>query len=1832
MCRHTYKLMGLLFCLLLLGRGVLAQTQETQYLQVITETAVLQSAPTANAKILYGTILLATFEWIGEHEGYSLVRSTSGEEFWIVSTSVTPYVGPTPPSAHILGRLFALPESKALGTPVVSQETQYLQVTAENTVFWAAPTVNAQILYGSGMLAIFEQTGEANGYIQVQSPSGEVLWVEAESVAPYEGPMPPPAHFKGVLLPLSKANVETYLKKRAEEGRAVVLAEKEASEQARLERLSLYTYQPSPYLYPSFSRGNYPDLDIEGFFEGKVSARDYNPKDISDPRFKTIQAQPEYNKLPLDVLVGDPRLQMRYRFNIDGKLSEDLSVHYDVEAEPDLPEKYDIRVKYKQSELTFGHSDAIFNNGEFINAKKAIDGVRFTSETDSWDTILALGRQRSDATVLPPTRGNGTKELRLQRGNILEGSVRVWVNNSSLSEGVDYTVNYFDGRITFTEIKTQTDIIKVVYEATNPIEDFLPALSRTNFTGAQYRWRAASQDDKVLTVGHYSQRIVHNDPTTVTENTGLIFQLGNKPVVLDTDVVLLNNRRLRRNHDYVIRHSRGRLKIINRVLKEGDELKVTYGAYKTQSNRQTIVADGTVGPYFFKQSPVLRNSLVVELDGRLLSESIDYRVDYELGKLYFNYPVSYPRLVRVSYDAIQSTVRPKQEGQSPFSVGVTYMNERVKSQDEELELKATNEAHTVTENTGVFSFNTNNFPLFPSQNITMTVNGVSTTTDFKIVNSYTGEIELTAVTSGPVDVVVTEYSYRKGFSTSYSFNGETSEKLLYVNQDTRMPQFLLIDTPVKFQSLDSIKITGLDDKNNPVEIKLQEGTGFTVKYFDPDDLFDAGRKIEITLKQRGLGDNQSDLYFSPNGNNTITLFYEYTPEVGLDQGDFDKTMVGVSVGAKLGKHWKFGAELVGAESNFSQPRADGSFTGPGNGITNNVYQLGKRGLVDNSEVVKITNKFGPEQLTRDSDYFINYDLGTLRFLKRTVLPEETIDVTFQFYDRSGTTTVGTGAGMQLATKVSSEYETASLKLKGEFKTIDKEFSPLSPIQEAKGSTVLDLSGDWAINQFDNVGATYRGVQQFIPGRLHSVTGEEIFLRTRDFNANGNTSFWDDTLNATLRVRLLNTVEDPSLPSGNTHFVDDSTTEVEGGLEYKIPNFTAKLHKTIDQTQKDYLDKVNPSDVNIDTTVLDGTWVLPSLLYAGYVSFTPAFSNVEETRQFSENPSQNSVLIRRHYGTSSIWKPFRQLTGRFSYFLDDVISETGTGSGFEKIETNSLNNAFSFDYTPYGWVDLRYSHSREEARNAAPNQKSDLVLRNGYDVTRYSPFGMMTKMGIDPENIWIRSIRGTTIKLGFGDSDSRKRNGGVLVDSNSRSMSFTHFEPFPGLQLTTGAYTRRIDNSTDTTITGVSSNVYMRSYREKSLGAVFRPKIGFFDAWSYTLDFEDTIDTRRTNREATSATSSVEVIRLPEFLRRQNLSFNPGSLELPWGGGVVNMGRFSAYVKEDWTDKVNSTITDLTPSFSVTPRKTTIIQDNVLRQIYTYHADYSPFDMFSTNTTYITTDEKFDRKVAAVTGTTIKAATALSIGLTMTPLPKLTLTGAFAQDELVQLRSPTLNMTRQTIEDAIVAGDATRFTDAIKPKVVTTWSLGTGYDLFKTLTLRGKVAIKDITQVIITTGNTVETLIEQKIGTLGLVYKPFKGVVLSSDYSIKDTNGQSGTSIKTGLTYTVVKSRDFEANIRYSRTDNLGKGLNELDNVVSVSGSGDEQEIVVKDVDDTTQTLSVEAHLVFPLPNSPYVDNFTITAEGYFKIIEDRKDAQKAADEPKNSYDVGGVVLKGTLNF
>ena len=283
----------------------------------------------------------------------------------------------------------------------------------------------------------------------------------------------------------------------------------------------------------------YPDVNSEGFIEMKVSGRDHTD-DLE--KLDTIRSDEYYKKIPNDIVKGTLKLDTRYDIQLDGKLDKDTDVKYSIQKEPDFPGNYNVYIKKKETEITFGDFNTQYSSGAFLNIEKYLNGVQVESSQGQWSGKATIGKEKSEPQKYE-TYGNGGRKYKVGKSFLLEGSVNVYLNNVSLTENKDYSVNYYDGSITFVKNITKVDYIKVIYEFTNPIQDFIPSLSRKNFTGVNYIY-SPSQN---ITISKAES--VSTNETIIVDIKKILYNrvfLSNTPIVLGSETIYLNNNLLTR--------------------------------------------------------------------------------------------------------------------------------------------------------------------------------------------------------------------------------------------------------------------------------------------------------------------------------------------------------------------------------------------------------------------------------------------------------------------------------------------------------------------------------------------------------------------------------------------------------------------------------------------------------------------------------------------------------------------------------------------------------------------------------------------------------------------------------------------------------------------------------------------------------------------------------------------------------------------------------------------------------------------------------------------------------------------------------------------------------------------------------------------------------------------------------------------------------------------------------------------------------------------------------------------------------------------------------------
>ncbi|MFC1596241.1 hypothetical protein ACFL4D_03045, partial [Candidatus Margulisiibacteriota bacterium] len=240
------------------------------------------------------------------------------------------------------------------------------------------------------------------------------------------------------------------------------------------------------------SADEYPQLDIMGYKEYNLTQSGLGGNtDLA-------KKQSLYKKFPTNISNQAFKWEERLSLYIAGKLSEDLAVSYSLEQEPDFPDRYDIKVKYQRHELNFGHFNADFKGGDFISFSKAMDGFMADSRGDDYKVKVVTAKERSTARKVT-IKGNGNKEYSLGQKYILPGSVKVRVDNDHLPANY-YSVDNYNGKIIFDRIMTNTNIIEIMYEYTNPIADWIPTLGKVSFTGFQADYSVNMPPDPVAVI------------------------------------------------------------------------------------------------------------------------------------------------------------------------------------------------------------------------------------------------------------------------------------------------------------------------------------------------------------------------------------------------------------------------------------------------------------------------------------------------------------------------------------------------------------------------------------------------------------------------------------------------------------------------------------------------------------------------------------------------------------------------------------------------------------------------------------------------------------------------------------------------------------------------------------------------------------------------------------------------------------------------------------------------------------------------------------------------------------------------------------------------------------------------------------------------------------------------------------------------------------------------------------------------------------------------------------------------------------------------------------
>jgi len=818
----------------------------------------------------------------------------------------------------------------------------------------------------------------------------------------------------------------------------------------------------------------YPQLDISGFKKWET---------------KQVEVKPDRNYFAgltqlggyTPTYTGGP-WQERLQLKILGQLSENLSVTYDLEQQPENPDKMDVKVKYYNNELTFGDFTANFSGNEFVSASKYLNGVMFTAK-DSWYDIITVpsAKLKSYTQSLTSQKGNNSRgPYNLGHGGIVEGSEQIQLNGVYLTRNVDYTIDYFEGKVTFNRMLTPLDEFKYSYEYTNIIDLFFPSLSKKDFLGFQSRFTidpekfgkpAPKKEPVILTTREVFPSSGTLEPEVEEEEATGTYRLKFTPIIRFSEVLTFMGTELRKNEDYLIRYETGEIKLLTRFLPSSSEvLTVTYKYYQTSSEAEEIPGIGSRGPYRTQNAPLVSGSERIEVDGKLMVRDLDYTINPESGEILFGTVIGPTSLIKVSYRYQVMALPAEVPSKFPqeLKLGVTYLKESAKAGT------AAPKATTIDSFTGQ-NIISNNFiaklsyrPISVSTSEPLTVRIKRGDLSWELTKEVDYTIPTVEVDASGNIHVIPDIKLPYTTDPTDSSDGYYLGCLYFFNQNLQASD----EITVSYTYYKSIvgKYSGVGNgSRGPYYLR---NVRQIVPGSETVQVWDQGSSTITTFTRNASFDaSAGDTGYSINynaDNPSITfnvelpttknfqIIYQYVPPSSPVGEELSQSAYGLDGSFKIGDVFKIDSSFARSETSQIYPNIPTSESFYGNGSkTYPLHPPNNNNILEGSEKVTVNN----QTLNKDVDYYISYTSPfQFTFYYITPTSQDAIVVEYSYIDRTSPiaevkTKTDTAFRLGAETKILGDV----LTINGSTKKIGFDFSPLGSTAIGVGSAYEDYN-------------------------------------------------------------------------------------------------------------------------------------------------------------------------------------------------------------------------------------------------------------------------------------------------------------------------------------------------------------------------------------------------------------------------------------------------------------------------------------------------------------------------------------------------------------------------------------------------------------------------------------------------------------------------------------------------------------------------------------------------------------------------------------------------------
>lgn len=1062
--------------------------------------------------------------------------------------------------------------------------------------------------------------------------------------------------------------------------------------------------------------------------------------------FRDVQVAPKENYfLAISQLGGyTPNItggpwQEALQLKIVGELNEHLTATYDLEQQPDMPEKYDVKVKYDKHELTFGDFQADVSGNQFASANKTVNGMMITSKDNWYDfTFVPSAKDRSQSQKLTTQKGNNTTgPYSLGHGSIVEGSENVELNGIRLTRGKDYDIDYFSGKITFRQILTPQDEFKYSFEYTNLIDLFFPSLSkkeffalqgRVNIDPAEFRRKVPEPEYVVKNFSEIYPQVFSSqearsslEATTSLESTAslevlsspeavpgfgepLRYQLKHFPLKAFSEEITYSGNKLKKDEDYKITYADGKIALLSQYLPDAkNQLIINYVYHITSRETDSFSGVLGAGPYNLDYQKVVAKSEKVFLNEKLVMRGLDYKIDYENGQINFYTTIGPSSVVRVEYDyPIKDILDTYKASSNRFILGTTYLKESAKKSTGGPTSSASEQL------AGAQTIYLANPPINATSEVTVTLNGLPLTyeadyifptteagtggtaivrpaTKLAFINDRTdlsdgldtGTIKMLRTVSSS-DVIAVSYTFKR------SIAGQTQPA---PGNNTRGPYYF----PTQYRNI----VPG----SEIVQVWLKDSNVIT--NYTRNGSFDAdagatGYSINYT-------ENSPSITFNDNLPDTkrYKVLFRYVPDRSGQNEDLTHSVLGIDAKAKLKDVFYIEGQM--AQSETSQVRLSANTIEAFKGNNTRNYTLNSPGTIfDATERVYVNNRL----LNRETDYFMSYDQpGRLTFYYITPATQDAITIEYEYQSTAAVvTSTGMRKGGAYEMGVGGKFSDA-FKYDIKAREVEANFSPIATTAMSAGSRRTDWKFDFIPNQVVSFGRSHRETIEQIgssPGR-NTNSQDDIY----------NLGFKKGKVNSAFSFRQYDTYQDKD---STGQYPGDSNLESWNGNiglnalkrgEIEYSNLFEGRRTTNINDVRDSL-QLSRSIDNFFRMKHDFKATKNVGLIIDYQVSNP-YTTISSFDGTSTREVESTYIFRDNTYDFSLNVPFtkiKKLFARTRWINHEGLLISGLKNRDNEKSTNAL---YHLDFIPRDEIIYNYDHTRQESVtvvNGAQNPKAE----------------------------------------------------------------------------------------------------------------------------------------------------------------------------------------------------------------------------------------------------------------------------------------------------------------------------------------------------------------------------------------------------------------------------------------------------------------------------------------------------------------------------------------------